>query len=105
MSSRLWTDRSVVYIITVGPDFRPQSPWSLPETFLDARVKARNVPLQDARAMVRTLNKTALEAWQFDHDGWDRQWAVAVACVRSKGFDRLIRVVSARPATAKEAVA
>jgi hypothetical protein len=92
----MWTDRSVVYLVCAGDDFRPQSPWDIPNSFTDAKLQARNVTLEDARATVRALNKTAVESWQANHDTWDRQWAIAVACARSKGLDKLIRVVSAR---------
>ena len=95
MSTRMWTDRSTVYLVRVGSDLRPNSSWEHPQTFSDAKLQVRNLPLEDARAMVRGLNKTAFEAWQHNRDAWDHQWAIVVACVRSKGLDKLIRVVSA----------
>ena len=95
MSKRMWTDRSAVYLVRVADEFRPQSPWDQPEVFTGATLQVKNIPLEDARAMVRGLNKTALASWQADHDGWNRQWAIAVACVRAKGMDKCIRVVSA----------
>lgn len=108
MSKRMWTDRSVVYLVRAGKDFRPQSPWDCPASFTDARLHAQNLPLEDARAMVRSLNKGAVAAWETDAAKrrsswlrrifrvarWDRRWAVCVACARSKGWDRRIRVVS-----------
>jgi hypothetical protein len=96
MAGRMWTDRSVVYVVSVGDDFRPISAWDNPQHFTDAQVVARNVPLQDARAMVRGLNKPALEAWQADHLGWGHRWAIVVACARNSGWDRSIHVVSGR---------
>ena len=95
MSSRMWTDRSVVYVVRTGGDFCPRSPWDFPESFTDARIQVRNIPVEDARAMVRGLNKAAIESWDANHEGWNRQWAIAVVCVRSKGLDRMITVRSA----------
>jgi hypothetical protein len=97
----MWTDRSAVYVVRANADFLPQSPWNFPETFSDAELRVKNLPLEDARAMVRTMNKTAIEAWQIDHEAWNRQWAIVVACPRAKGIDRRIRVVSANLGKAK----
>ena len=94
-NNRLWTDRSAVFIVQVGEDFRPQSPWNLPATFTQAEIYAKNLPLEDARAAVRTLNKAAIESWVADHAAWDRRWAIVVACPRAKGLDRCIHVVTA----------
>jgi hypothetical protein len=95
MSKRMWTDRSVVYVVTAGDDFVPRSAWDFPETFTGAKLQTRNVPLEDARAMVRGFNKTAIERRDTNTAAWDHAWAIAVACPRAKGLDRLVRVRSA----------
>ena len=45
MSTKLWTDRSAVYVVTVGAEFVPVSPWDFPATFSDARLESKNLAL------------------------------------------------------------
>ncbi|HLA84312.1 MAG TPA: hypothetical protein VJL29_05930 [Thermoguttaceae bacterium] len=95
MSRRgFWTDRSTVYVVRVCEDFKPLNPWNVPESFSEGRMVHKNVHLEDARAVVRTMNKRAIELRSANVEAWDRQWAIAVACVRSKCLDYLIRVPS-----------
>ena len=92
--SKIWTDRTVIYLVRAGDDFTPRSPWDCPNSFTEARVHARNVPLEDARAAVRCSNKTNIDNYATDPEAWDRQWAIAVASPRAKALDSLIRVCS-----------
>ena len=94
MATRFWTDRSVVYLVKADEDFLPQSPWSFPETFSAAKIYVKNVSLEDARAMVRCFNKTAIDLRCVDPKTWNRNWMIAGACPRAKGIDKCIRVVS-----------
>ena len=94
MSKRMWIDRSGVYLVRAEEGFIPNSPWDFPKTFTDGRLHTVNVPLEDARAMVRGLNKGFMAARCANPGAWDHAWAIVVACPRSKGWDKRIRVVS-----------
>ena len=86
MPTRSWTERTAVYIVTVGEGFKPTSDFHLPETFTEGHVYVKNVTMEDGRAAARAFNKRAMEDTQSpDVAGWDRQWAIAAACVRRKG--------------------
>ena len=98
MSKRMWTDRSAVFVVRADDGFTPNSPWNFPQTFTEGRLHTTNLPLEDARATVRSLNKAFLEARCANPDAWDHAWALVVACPRSKGWDRRIRVVSCQQA-------
>jgi hypothetical protein len=104
--SKMWTDRTAIFVVRAGDDFVPLSPWDIPQSFTEARRHSQHVPLEDARAVVRCLNKTAITTRNADPAAWDRQWTIAVACARSKGLDRLICVRSANlaPRRAKDEV-
>lgn len=95
MSKRMWPDRSAVAVVRAEEAFIPSSPWNFPQTFTDGRIVTLNIPLEDARAMVRSMNKQHMVTRQADPTGWDHQWAICVACPKDKGLDRLIRVRSA----------
>ena len=94
MSKKLWPDRSVVYIVRADDDFTPSSSWDCPETFSDAKVQVRNLPLEDARAMVRGLNKVALASWQASHDAWAANGRSQSHVPGPRGGTKRIRVPS-----------
>jgi len=95
MSNKMWTDRSVVCVVTAPEGWHPSSEWSIPPEFTDAKTVAKVLPLEDARAMTRSLNKTFFAKRAANKEIWDRQWAVCLCCPRAKGFDRFIRIASA----------
>ena len=95
MSKRMWTDRSAVYVVRSEEDFVPQSPWNFPKAFTGGTLQSANLPLEDARAMVRGLNKANMQRRDENPAAWDHAWAIVVACPRNKFPDGLIRVVSA----------
>ena len=96
MPTRSWTERTAVYIVTVGEGFKPTGDFQLPETFTEGHVYVKNVTMEDGRAAARAFNKRSMEARSHDVAGWDRQWAIAAACVRSKGRDRGRRITAAK---------
>ena len=94
MSDRLWTDRSGVYIVRAENGFLPSSPWNFPREFTEGKMHTINIPLEDARALVRCLNKGFMADRAHNPEVWDHLWAIVLACPRSKGWDKHIRVVS-----------
>jgi len=93
MSRRSWKERTAVYIVRTGEGFKPTTDCQWPETFTEGHVYVKNITLEDARATVRAFNKAAIERRSADVAAWDRQWAIAACCVRSKGRDRERRTV------------
>jgi hypothetical protein len=85
---RPWKERTSVYTVRVGEDFKPTSVCQWPETFTEGRLYVRNLSLTDARATVRAHNKAAMEKRAANVIGWDRLWMIAGCCVRAKGLDR-----------------
>jgi hypothetical protein len=96
MPHAMWTDRSAVVVVVAENDFVPSSPWNFPKAFTAGRIVTVNIPLEDARGMVRGMNKANLENRTKCPASWNHEWALCIACPRDKGLDKMIRVVSAK---------
>ncbi|MEN6368062.1 MAG: hypothetical protein ABFC88_14790 [Thermoguttaceae bacterium] len=85
---RTWRERCAVYIVTVHSDFIATSPWAWPDAFDTGTAYVKNISLMEARAIAMGFNKAAMEKRAADVQCWDRQWAVAGACIRNRWMDR-----------------
>ncbi|MGD0655116.1 MAG: hypothetical protein ABSA16_12285 [Thermoguttaceae bacterium] len=91
MGRRAWHERTAVYIVRVDVGFIPSSNCQWPENFTEGRIHAKNLTLDDARAVVRVYNTEAQQKRDSNTEAWDRLWAICACCVRSKGWDRYSR--------------
>jgi len=53
--------RQAVYLVTVPADWKPSSPWSVPPSFENGEVYAKNLPMYQAQGFARTFNKRQIE--------------------------------------------
>jgi hypothetical protein len=73
-------NRTAVYLVTTPPEFRPDRPWTVPDSFMDATLFAKNQSVTDARHFVRTFNFKQVQLCQSGK--WNHQWAIVSSCCR-----------------------
>ena len=78
--------RIAVLIVTTAEDFKPQRPWSVPETIVAGRLFAKNLFSTQAKHFARTFNKNALDSKA--KGCWDGSWAMVVPCIKRRFWNR-----------------
>lgn len=71
-----------VFLVTVSPDFRPQRYWTWPDTFTDAELVGKNLPMVVAAGFCRTFNQRQVKHLQAGE--WDCRWAIATKHLRHR---------------------
>ena len=95
--SRSQGGRIHVMIVIAPEDFKPQRPWSTPETFVSGRIFKRNILATEAKAFARTFNAGAICERERAPEQWNREWAIVIPYLRRKYADHPGRVRKPRP--------
>ena len=73
-------NRTAVYIVTTPPEFRPQRPWTVPDSFSNATLFAKNQSVTDGRRFARMFNAKQVQLCETRQ--WDHRWAIVSSCCR-----------------------
>lgn len=75
---------AVLYIVVAGPEFKPQRPWSVPESFTEARLYKSHLLLHVARWEARKFNKRQVQLQC--RRAWAGEWMIVSACCRRSAW-------------------
>jgi hypothetical protein len=72
--------RTALFTVTTPPDFLPQRAWDVPETFTDAKLYAKSLPVHEARNFARLWNTRQVRLCR--RDEWDHTWLIVSSCCK-----------------------
>ncbi len=71
--------RQAIYLVVVPADFRPCSFWTVPDSFTDAVIVAKNLHMWEALGYARSHNRRAVQ-----NRVPGRKWAIVARHIKSR---------------------